>query len=60
MAFNSPDLNGDRMVNLSDVQIFASDFFGGVYMFRSDLYYDNMVNLSDIVQLSRGVGANCP
>ena len=59
LRFNSPDINGDLLVNLSDVQLFAGDFFGS-YHFRSDLAYDNVVNLSDIVPLSRSLGATCP
>ena len=51
LVFNSPDLNGDLLVNLSDVQLFAGDFFG-FYAHRSDLYYDGTINLSDIVPLA--------
>ncbi len=60
MSFNSPDLNGDRVVNLTDVPMFAGDFYGSVYMFRSDFYFDGWVNLSDVVQMAQGLGASCP
>jgi len=59
LVFNSPDINGDLLVNLSDVQLFAGDFYGS-YHFRSDLAFDNVINLSDIVPLSRSLGATCP
>jgi hypothetical protein len=59
LNFNSPDITGDRAVNLSDVQAFAGDFYGS-YHYRSDLAFDGVVNLSDIVPLSQAMGANCP
>ena len=59
LHINSPDINGDLLVNLSDVQLFAGDFYGS-YHFRSDLAFDNVINLSDIVPLSRALGATCP
>lgn len=60
LQVNSPDLNGDLEVNLQDVPLFAQDFFGGTYNFRSDLHYDGVVNLSDIVPLVQHLGAGCP
>jgi len=59
LVFNSPDLNGDLEVNLSDVQLFAADFYG-TYHHRSDLSFDGTVNLSDIVPLATSMGAVCP
>jgi hypothetical protein len=56
---NSPDIDGNRQVNLSDVQLFAIDFYGA-YGYRSDFVWDGIVNLSDIVPLARAMGANCP
>jgi hypothetical protein len=58
LGFNSPDLDGSGAVNLTDVQIFAGDFFGA-YAFRSDLYYDSIVNLSDLPLLAAAIGASC-
>jgi hypothetical protein len=60
--FNSPDVNGDLVVNLTDVQLFAGDFFGVGYGFRSDLFVDNVVYLSDLPRLAtaRAAGAACP
>jgi hypothetical protein len=60
ISFNSPDINGDRVVNLTDVPMFATDFYSSVYMFRSDFFYDGTVNLSDVVQMAEGLGSSCP
>ncbi len=60
IAYNSPDINGDRIVNLTDVPLFAADFYGSVYEFRSDFHYDGSVNLSDVVQMAQGLGSSCP
>ena len=60
VAYNSPDLNGDGGVNLTDVQIFAGDFFSAAYAFRADLFFDNTVNLSDLPRLAAAIGAECP
>lgn len=59
IAHNSADINADGLVNLSDVQLFASDFYGA-YAFKSDLAYDEIVNLSDIVPLAQAMGGACP
>ena len=59
LQHNSADLNGDGTANLSDIPLFASDFYGP-YAFRSDLQFDGVVNLSDIPRLAAGVGAVCP
>jgi len=57
---NSADINGDGNVNLTDVPLFAGDFYGGVYAFRSDFAFDGFVNLSDVVRLAQALGASCP
>lgn len=59
LNINSPDLNGDLVVNLSDVQIFSADFYSE-YQFRSDFFRDGMINLSDLVPLSYAIGTACP
>ncbi len=59
IQFNSPDINGDNVVNLTDVIEFAGDYYGA-YAYRSDFYFDSAVNLSDIVLLAQGMGAACP
>jgi len=60
ISHNSADINGDGAVNLTDVPLFAGDFYGGVYAFRSDFSYDAAVNLSDVVKLAQALGAACP
>lgn len=60
VGFNSPDLDGNGSVNLTDVQFFASDFYAPAYAFRSDLFFDNIINLSDIPLMASSVGASCP
>jgi hypothetical protein len=55
---NSPDINGDLVVDLSDIALFSSDL-NGTYNYRSDFNYDGNVNLSDIGVLSAGMGATC-
>jgi len=57
--FNSPDINGDLLVNLSDVVLFARDFFGE-YQFRSDFRFDGVIDMHDLVVLAEGLGAACP
>ncbi len=59
LRFNSPDLNSDLLVNLSDVAIFVGDFWGP-YHYRSDFSCDGVLNLSDVPLMIRGVGAACP
>ncbi len=59
LRFNSPDLNGDQVINLADVGTFSLDFHNG-YQYRSDLDWDGVLNLSDVARLARHVGAACP
>ena len=60
VSYNSSDIDGSGAVNLTDVQIFAGDFFDVSYQFRSDLFFDNVVNLSDLPLLAATIGAACP
>ena len=50
LRFNSPDINGDLVLDLADLTLFASDYLGGVYVARSDLYADGVLNLSDFAR----------
>jgi hypothetical protein len=59
LNFNSPDLTGDRVIDLADIATFSSDYYGDFH-FRSDLYRDGEINLSDVVVLSQSRGATCP
>ena len=56
---NSPDIDGDLEVTLSDVQLFAEDFYSATYQYRSDLAYDGVINLSDVARLALHIGAGC-
>ena len=59
IRFNSPDLNGDLRVDLTDVVLFAGDYFGA-YHYRSDFHWDGVLNLADVVLMARGWGSVCP
>jgi len=59
LSFNSPDINGDRTVNLTDVQLFTEDFYFSDD-FRSDFHRDGIVNLSDLPRMAQAVGTTCP
>lgn len=59
LSFNSPDVNGDLKVDLTDVQLFVLDFYSG-FNFRSDFHRDGILNLSDIPPMALAVGATCP
>ncbi|HOX25609.1 MAG TPA: hypothetical protein PLL30_11440 [Candidatus Krumholzibacteria bacterium] len=54
---NSPDLNGDLVVNLTDIVLFIQDLDGGAY--RSDFNWDGHVNLSDMVTMAQAMGMAC-
>lgn len=56
---NSADINGDLVVNLTDVARFTMDYYGS-YTYTNDLHWDEVVNLSDVAQLARAFGARCP
>jgi hypothetical protein len=58
LRHNSPDLDGNGFVNLSDVSDFAYDFYRD-YAFRSDLFYDGEINLSDVPRLAQNFLADC-
>ena len=63
IRFNSPDINGDLNVNLTDVVLFSQDYYSGNTgddVYSSDFYWDGNINLSDIVLLSQGSGSTCP
>ena len=59
ISHNSPDINGDLIVNLIDVSLFAQGYFGD-YSFRIDLRYDGVINLADLSLFAQGMGAACP
>ena len=61
ITVNSPDINGDLQVNLSDIGFFALDFATG-YAFRSDLAgdLDGVLNIADVGRMASWVGRECP
>ncbi|MEN8008310.1 MAG: hypothetical protein ABFS42_14940 [Candidatus Krumholzibacteriota bacterium] len=60
VSYNSPDINGDLAVNLTDVGLFAMDFFSAVYNYRSDFNFDGAINLTDLSMLAPNIGVTCP
>lgn len=58
LRINSPDINADGVVNLIDVSDFADDYFGA-YHYRSDFWWDGVLNLSDVAKMTAGYGASC-
>jgi hypothetical protein len=57
--FNSPDVNGDLRVSLTDVVLFAQSYFG-TYDACMDLNHDGALNLSDVVILTTHLEHDCP
>jgi hypothetical protein len=61
VSYNSPDIDGDGVVNLIDLQPFAADYIDtGVYHYRSDLFYDGVVNLIDVREMAQYYSSICP
>jgi hypothetical protein len=63
VQFNSPDISGDLVVNLTDIVAFTQ-LLGGDFsshpLFAGDFNNDGTINLSDIVRFTPGIGAQCP
>jgi len=59
-SLNSPDINGDLLVNLADIGAFSTDYYSGLNPYRSDFRWDGAVNLGDIGILAQAMGAACP
>lgn len=60
ISFNSPDINADGLVNLTDIVFFSGDLGSIDAPFRSDLAWDGVINLSDIAVFASHIGAACP
>lgn len=58
LYINSPDINGDLVVNNSDAGIFTQDMYGA-YNYRSDFNFDGVVNMSDAGIFSAALSATC-
>lgn len=53
------DINGDLVVNLADLSLFATDFFV-LYNYRSDFHFDGILNLLDVTRFAQCMSAECP
>jgi len=58
IQFNSPDMNGDLWVNLSDVADFAEDLATS-YDYASDFVWDGRIDLRDVAELAESLGISC-
>lgn len=59
LKFISPDITGDLVVNLFDLQVFAEDYFSS-YQMRSDFHGDGVLNLADVAIYVQNYLAQCP
>ena len=57
-SVHSPDMVLSFSIDLADVGEFGADFFGG-YTYRSDLFWDGVVNLADLAVLGTTIGSEC-
>lgn len=57
---NSPDINGDLIVNLVDLGAFSQDFNNPAYNFRSDFTCDGIENLADVGRFAIHNSEVCP
>jgi len=58
IQINSPDVNGDLVVNLSDIGAMTQALFGE-YDWRFDFNNDGAINLIDIVAFASSYGMHC-
>ena len=56
---NSADIDGNGVVNLTDIAAFTQDLFGA-YVFRADYLWDGVINISDVALMAQGNGLSCP
>lgn len=59
LQFNSADINGDLVVNLTDISLMAENFFIS-YHYRADFFFDGVINLSDLGMMAQSLAASCP
>lgn len=57
---NSPDINGDRIVDLGDISLFNADVQPPNNAFRSDFTHDGIVDLGDVSLFSSWIDDVCP
>ncbi|MBU8871291.1 MAG: hypothetical protein KOO60_10555 [Gemmatimonadales bacterium] len=58
LRMNSPDMNGDGVVNLLDVGLYASVYWEG-YSYAADFHWDGLLNLTDVSILAQHFGHSC-
>ena len=58
IRLNSPDINGDLVVDLGDFSIFGQDYDTGA--FRSDFNHDGIVGLHDFSVFGQHYDERCP
>jgi hypothetical protein len=58
LRVNGPDLDGDLVVDLTDVVLFTQDLHGS-YRYRSDYDWNGVVNIVDIVHFTQAIGCAC-
>jgi len=59
LKFNSPDINSDGIVNLTDAAMASQDYYSG-YHFRCDWNGDGALDLRDVPILASHFGTQCP
>jgi hypothetical protein len=58
VLLNSPDINGDLVVNVNDFSAFGADYYTSA--FRSDFNHDGTVGLGDFAIFGQHYGEACP
>ena len=59
VQFNSADISGDGVANLTDIAAFTQALMGA-YAYAADFIWDGAVNLSDVALMTQGNGTECP
>lgn len=60
IVINSPDTNGDGVVDLGDLGLFSQAFYSGSHPFRTDFFWDGVLNLSDVGRIATTFADQCP
>jgi len=60
IAVNTPDIDANWVVDLIDVTLFAIDILNQTGDYRSDFWWDGVINLSDLALFAQGYGTACP
>jgi hypothetical protein len=60
ILFNSPDLNGDLVVNIGDVGDLSILFNSPGYSYLIDYVYDGLNNIADVGTFALALGVTCP